>query len=83
MLSSNFLKLLNQLRNGNQTELNGVHMKDSKEAHSFLKSLDYDFSKMCYQTNTAEWRFASDINDENERLKVNNVLCCFSINILW
>ena len=39
-------------------------------AKTFLSSYETSASEMCYKSNIAEWRSASDITEENERLKV-------------
>ncbi len=39
-------------------------------AKEFLLTHDQTSSEMCYQSNIAEWRYSSDITDENQRLKV-------------
>jgi peptidyl-dipeptidase A/DNA-directed RNA polymerase III subunit RPC1 len=45
-------------------------VEDEALAREYLSALNDKSSDMCYKTNVAEWRFASDITDENERLKV-------------
>lgn len=45
-------------------------VEDEALAREYLSAHNDKSSDMCYKTNVAEWRFASDITDENERLKV-------------
>lgn len=45
-------------------------VEDEALAREFLSAHNVKSSEMCYKTNVAEWKFASDITDENERLKV-------------
>lgn len=41
------------------------------EALSYVEELDREFSQKCYDISEIEWNFATNINDENEKLKVN------------
>ncbi len=45
-------------------------VEDEALAREYLSAHNDKSSVMCYKTTVAEWRFASDITDENERLKV-------------
>lgn len=40
------------------------------EAHSYLVELDQLSSQKCYESSVAEWAYATDINDENEKVKL-------------
>ncbi|KAI9554639.1 hypothetical protein GHT06_019912 [Daphnia sinensis] len=48
--------------------------QDEALAKDFLSSHNLRASDMCYQTSIAEWRYASDITSENERLKLEQSL---------
>jgi len=52
-------------------------LEEESLARSFLNDLDVAASDMCYRSYIAEWRYASDINDENERLKVSFIFYTF------
>lgn len=45
--------------------------EDELNAKAFLAAHDISSSEMCYKSGIAEWRYASDITNENERLKVS------------
>jgi peptidyl-dipeptidase A/DNA-directed RNA polymerase III subunit RPC1 len=45
-------------------------VQDEAHAREYLSTLDVKSSDMCYKSNIAEWQYASDITDENQRLKV-------------
>ncbi|XP_046453162.1 angiotensin-converting enzyme-like [Daphnia pulex] len=49
-------------------------VEDEALAREYLSAHNVKSSEMCYKTNVAEWRFASDITDENERLKLEQSL---------
>lgn len=49
-------------------------LEEESLARSFLNDLDVTASDMCYRSYIAEWRYASDITDENERLKMEQSL---------
>ncbi|XP_059351358.1 angiotensin-converting enzyme-like [Daphnia carinata] len=40
------------------------------EARSYLAELDRSSSQKCYESSVAEWAYATDINDENEKVKL-------------
>lgn len=40
------------------------------EARSYLAELDQLSSQKCYESSVAEWAYATDINDENEKVKL-------------
>ena len=51
------------------------------EGRIFLQTLDKEASQVCNNEVVAEWRYASDITDQNERLKVR-LLCNSSVSRL-
>lgn len=52
-------------------------VQDEAHAREYLSTHDVKSSDMCYKSNIAEWQYASDITDENQRLKV----CLFLIHL--
>lgn len=46
------------------------NLGEEERAREFFNKMNVESSQMCYVSNVAEWRYASDITDENERLKV-------------
>lgn len=49
-------------------------LEEEINARVFLSEYETSASEMCYKTNIVEWKGASDINEENERLKVSILL---------
>ncbi len=47
----------------------GITEEEAK-AIAFLQELNSRASEMCTKSNFAEWRYASDITDQNDKLKV-------------
>ena len=40
------------------------------EARSFLLSLDKQLSEKCFESSVAEWNYATDINEQNLKIKL-------------
>lgn len=68
-LTTNIDCVLNRGASGSLREKRSVE-NDEALAKEFLSSHNLRVSDMCYKSNIAEWRYASDITKENERLKV-------------
>lgn len=51
--------------------------EDELNANAYLADLEISSSEMCYKSTIVEWKYASDITDENENLKVYTLLLCF------